>query len=165
MPETLRSNPWKIGCLILAIAMVLWTGHGMLVPRLFMDWEKSSQFGDMFGGIGALFSGLALGGVVVAIKMQKEELELQREELVNTREELRRSAVAQDVTSRAMMQQVQLMIAAAKLNAHTTLAEYDLRTALSVKLAGPNVHIENIQRLLGEINVMSTENDPPSGSR
>lgn len=81
MPESQRSNPWKIGFLILAIAVVLWVGYAVTVPRLFMSWEKSNQFGGMFGGIGALFSGLALAGVVVAVLMQKEELELQREEL------------------------------------------------------------------------------------
>ena len=115
MLEIQRSNPWKIGFLIVAIAVVLWIGYGIIVPHLFMDWQKSSQFGDMFGGIGALFSGLALAGVVIAVLMQKEELELQREELVATREEIKRSSSAQERLAA-------LTSLTAQLNALNTLA-------------------------------------------
>ncbi len=33
----------------------------------FDEWDKRGLFGDMFGGLNALFSGLALVGVVVAV--------------------------------------------------------------------------------------------------
>ena len=48
-------------------------------------WSDSGVFGDMFGVANALFSGLALGGVVLAIILQNSELRLQREELALTR--------------------------------------------------------------------------------
>lgn len=152
-----QTNPWKIGFLILAIAVVLWIGYAVAVPRFAMSWEKSNQFGGMFGGIGALFSGLALAGVVVAILMQREELALQRQES-------KRQSAAQELTSRAMLQQIQLMIAATKLSAHTALLEYETQTPHFAKL-GPSTSeaVANIQRLLTEINLMST--DPPAGSR
>jgi hypothetical protein len=78
MTERTRTNPWKVGFWILAIAVALWVGYAVTVPRLATDWGKANQFGGMLGGIGALFSGLALAGVVVAIILQKQELELQR---------------------------------------------------------------------------------------
>lgn len=43
------------------------------------------RFGDAFGSINALFSGLAFLGVIVAIILQRKELKLQREELEMTR--------------------------------------------------------------------------------
>ena len=43
----------------------------------------------MFGAVNALFSGLAFAGILIALYMQKHELELQREELSATREELK----------------------------------------------------------------------------
>ncbi len=46
-------------------------------------------FGDMFGSINALFSGLAFIGVIFAILLQRQELGLQRKELEQTREELK----------------------------------------------------------------------------
>lgn len=94
-----------------------------------MDWQKSSQFGDMFGGIGALFSGLALAGVVVAVLMQRDELELQREELVATREELKRSAEAQTASSQALSRQFEVMSISAQLTALDTLYHHHSETA------------------------------------
>jgi hypothetical protein len=50
--------------------------------------EHRGTFGDMFGAVNALFSGLAFGGVIFAIILQRKELSLQRRELELTRDEL-----------------------------------------------------------------------------
>ncbi|CAL9571454.1 hypothetical protein SUDANB60_04829 [Streptomyces sp. enrichment culture] len=62
---------------------------------------ERSALGDYFGGVNAVFSGLALLLLVTALffqqrelRSQREELALQRQELVASREELRRSAEA-----------------------------------------------------------------------
>ncbi|MEV8597007.1 DUF6082 family protein [Streptomyces sp. NPDC052012] len=62
---------------------------------------ERSALGDYFGGVNAVFSGLALLMLVVALffqqrelRSQREELALQREELAASRDELRRSAEA-----------------------------------------------------------------------
>ncbi len=59
------------------------------------DFNKTGQFGDGFGGITALFSGLAFAGIVITLYLQRGDLQLQREmleaqyeELKATREEL-----------------------------------------------------------------------------
>lgn len=51
--------------------------------------DDRGTWGDMFGGVNALFSGLALAGVVIAILLQSAELSLQRQELEDTREEIK----------------------------------------------------------------------------
>ena len=51
--------------------------------------EEQGQFGDQFGAVNALFSGLAFAGLIFTIILQKKELKLQREELTQTREELK----------------------------------------------------------------------------
>lgn len=50
--------------------------------------NKSGVFGDSFGLLTSLFSGLAFAGLIITIVMQKDELALQREELELTRKEL-----------------------------------------------------------------------------
>jgi len=55
----------------------------------FKDWTERGTFGDSFGAINALFSGLAFSGLIFTIYLQREELGLQREELKMTREELK----------------------------------------------------------------------------
>ncbi len=43
----------------------------------------------MFGSVNALFSGLALFGIIISILIQQSELNLQRKELIETREEFK----------------------------------------------------------------------------
>lgn len=51
--------------------------------------ESRGQFGDMFGAVNALFSGLAFAGLIITLILQRKELALQRDELQMTREELK----------------------------------------------------------------------------
>jgi len=75
--------------LVLFVSMMLmsWVFVGIVVPGI---WEmvfcspdgcSAGEFGDRFGGVNALFSGIALVGVVVTIRVQFQELRLQHEEL------------------------------------------------------------------------------------
>jgi hypothetical protein len=71
--------------------------YGYVIWKLF-PFEERGLFGDMFGGVNALFSGLAFGGVIIALFLQKRELELQRKELRLTRMEMEKSAEAQQLS-------------------------------------------------------------------
>ncbi len=51
--------------------------------------EERGQFGDMFGFLGALFSGLAFAGLIVTIRQQREDLKNQRDEIELQREDLK----------------------------------------------------------------------------
>ena len=51
--------------------------------------DEPGTFGDMFGFVNALFSGLAFVGMIITLLMQREELELQREEMKQTRDEIK----------------------------------------------------------------------------
>jgi hypothetical protein len=64
--------------------------------------QERGQFGDLYGSINALFSGLAFAGVVIAILLQREELQLQRQELKETRSEMKRSTEAQNRAQKAL---------------------------------------------------------------
>ncbi len=61
----------------------LWVGHAF-----FPNWQERGQFGDLFGSVNALFSGLAFAGLIYAILLQRQELSLQRAELKLQREEM-----------------------------------------------------------------------------
>lgn len=54
----------------------------------FGSFEKSGTFGDTFGAVNAIFSGLAFVGLIYALLLQKNQLELQRQDLILTRNEL-----------------------------------------------------------------------------
>mgnify|MGYP000514631562 CR=1 len=90
---------------------------------------EQGQLGDLFGGVNAIFSGLALAGVVTAVilqseelKLQREELELQRAELTLSREEFRRMAEANESAALALTRQLQLQIKASRIQGYSALA-------------------------------------------
>jgi uncharacterized membrane protein YccC len=84
----------------------LWALALAITCYVLPDWEKRGQAGDLFGSINALFSGLAFAGVIVAILLQREELQLQRDELTYTRRELERTADAQEKAQEALNQTI-----------------------------------------------------------
>jgi hypothetical protein len=77
--------------LLVTLVLLLWLGNLLLLPRFFKDEQSRGQFGDQFGSVNALFSGLAFAGLISAIILQKRELALQREQLELQREEMRES--------------------------------------------------------------------------
>lgn len=103
-----------------------------LVVRFFYpDITASGQFGDMFGGINALFSGLAFLGVIYTILLQMEELGLQRKELRLTRKELNRTAEAQEKSEEALSKQAESLKATAKLNGLSAIVNFHATVASS----------------------------------
>jgi len=78
----------------LAVAiLIIWSLSGLIILSLSdkgLSIGDRGTFGDMFGAVNALFSGVALAGVIFTILQQKEELELQRKELSDTRKEFER---------------------------------------------------------------------------
>jgi hypothetical protein len=78
--------------------------------------DVRGQFGDIFGGVNALFTGLAFAGIIYTILLQRHELEVQRTELRLNTEELMRATEAQ-------VAQVSRLEESADLSAVTTLVE------------------------------------------
>ena len=80
-----NKNYKKIAIIAFIFTLLLWALSFFL---LFLDTNCRGTFGDMFGAVNALFSGLAFSGLIVTLIMQHEELGLQRKELAQTNEEL-----------------------------------------------------------------------------
>lgn len=75
---------------ILLTVLLIWALSAILISIFF--WEKFENrgiFGDMFGAVNALFSGLAFAGIIYTILLQSDELKAQREELQLNREEMK----------------------------------------------------------------------------
>lgn len=87
--EETKSRLWI--WIVVAIIGVLaaWGLSWWLINKNIDCSTERGTFGDMFGAVNALFSGLAFAGLIITLLYQKEELKLQREELAQTREELK----------------------------------------------------------------------------
>ena len=76
-----------VALIIVVIIVLLWIIT--LCTLKDMGYNARGTFGDMFGGLNALFSGLAFAGIILTILLQRNELKLQREELRDTRAEFK----------------------------------------------------------------------------
>lgn len=82
-----KSRLW-IWIVVAIVVLVLWGLNWWGVSK-FIEPSNQGTFGDMFGAVNALFSGLAFAGLIITLLYQREELKLQREELQETRKELK----------------------------------------------------------------------------
>lgn len=163
MADKLSSHgePRVSGFFILALlAIVLVTSAGLVIYRVLPDWETRSDFGGMFGSVDALFSGLALAGVIYALTLQRTELRLQREELQLSRREMERSATAQERTELAVAEQARYMRLTARAQLVATLTAIEAETlrhqdpamarALQ-RFGSTRRHVEGLTTILAEL--------------
>lgn len=144
MPK--KSN-WRTLFIWIIIIVLIWIISIFVIKYYFDKSDDAGLFGDSFGAVNSLFSGLAFAGIIYTILLQREELKLQRMELKQTREELAKSANAQDKSQRALSKQIDAMNLSAKLNGVATLLEFYNTQAVNL---GPGNHKDNVMKLAEE---------------
>jgi hypothetical protein len=80
---------------IVVVVIVLWGAAPLVTLSFERDAAIRGQFGDSYGALNTLFSGLAFGAVFYAIILQRRQLAAQQEELRLTRDEFVKSRSAQ----------------------------------------------------------------------
>ncbi|MGW8444263.1 hypothetical protein ACWGXJ_25465 [Paenibacillus sp. S33] len=73
------------------------------------NWADRGTFGDMFGSVNVLFSGLAFAAVVYTIQLQRQDLELQREVQKIQIQDLKMQAEATKKSAEQLETQQQLL--------------------------------------------------------
>gem|GEM_PF-531031 len=109
------------------IVFALWLAAPVVLNTYFADWPKIGQFGDLFGSVNALFSGLAFVALIYTIHLQRQELSLQRtelglqrEEMVASRGELAAQVAVQKSLHRATIGQIRVAAEQARIEAFKT---------------------------------------------
>ncbi len=108
---------------LIGTVVFLWIGAWVLITWGYPDIAQRGQFGDLFGSVTSLFSGLAFAGIIYTILLQRKELALQRMELTLTREQLARSAKAQEKSEQSLTRQAEMLETSARLNALSSCIE------------------------------------------
>lgn len=81
-----KTNSWMhtFGCwtaIIIAVWMLTWWGfHCVYNHDKLSTWITPNEFGDMFGALTCLFSGIAIAGVIAMLRQQHEEMKETRDE-------------------------------------------------------------------------------------
>ncbi len=127
---------WVFAGLIVLICC-LWLLYWQLTERWIDCQEQRGLFGDSFGGLNALFAGLAFAGVIVALFMQRKELKLQREELTKSTEALQVSSASskKNLNLQKTIAQVSALDALVRTNLEQ-VERYERKIAQGGTLAG-----------------------------
>ena len=91
-PPSLHIRNVLIACFSTIILSVLIYGSFLIIKIWPIDEysiSKAGTFGDSFGALNSLFTGLGFAGLLITIFLQREDLKLTRLELSDTRAEIR----------------------------------------------------------------------------
>lgn len=84
-----KKNSWGCNLLISSLVVLcILIGYALLIIKYIDDWEHRGLFGDLFGAVNALFSGLAFAGLIITIRQQHKDLDYQRQAIEQTNEEM-----------------------------------------------------------------------------
>jgi hypothetical protein len=84
-------NEIRVAIIAVIGIIAIWILSWVLIDTFIVAQETTSvletrgTFGDKFGAVNSLFSGLAFAGIIFTILLQRKELQLQRDELSSTR--------------------------------------------------------------------------------
>lgn len=79
--RTLDRKTWSLFLKASLLVTVIWALAACVLVLTVDDFSKSGTFGDSFGVLNTLFSGLAFAGIIVTVKIQNDEMREQRKEL------------------------------------------------------------------------------------
>ncbi len=119
MENPTEKKPHKTSYLLLIVVMIIvfvcWLATPYLISQVTCS-ENAGVFGDMFGAINALFSGLAFAGIIFSIRLQNDELSAQRKEF----EEQNRNLAKQTFESSFFM-----LLNTQRESVHTIFVKYE----------------------------------------
>ena len=86
-----KKNNLSLLTKLIVLVVIIWSSSTLLILLGLDNWSDRGTFGDLFGAVNALFSGLAFAGLIYTIVLQKQDLELQRNEIALNRAELKKN--------------------------------------------------------------------------
>lgn len=94
-----------VAVIVVLLVLLVWVGSFLLICYYLKDWTERGQFGDLFGAVNALFSGLAFAGLIMTIWLQRRDLQYQRESIEQTNQEMQHQTRKIDIQNKTLKQQ------------------------------------------------------------
>lgn len=85
-----RATERYFALIVLSSVVIIWLSSWVYLNHKNFDYPTAGQFGDKFGFVNSLFSGLAFGGIIISLFYQRTELNIQKVELRETRDQFKK---------------------------------------------------------------------------
>ncbi len=131
--ERSTSDKKYLFVILVFIVVIIWLFSAIGITTYLDDWSDRGTFGDLFGAVNALFSGLAFAALIYTIVLQRDEISQNRKEIIHNRKELAKNAKLQQKAQHILVEQVAQTHLSAKMNAMRTLVDY-----YNNQIANPN---------------------------
>lgn len=82
------TKEWKLFIWADCVICGVWLASFVVIYLCIDEWDVRGQFGDLFGSVNALFSGLAFAGLVITIIQQRHDLQLQRQAINQSKKDI-----------------------------------------------------------------------------
>ena len=140
----LKRHKLTIGMIIAFLIITgLWIGSAGFIFCNIGYPNTAGEAGDLFGAIGALFSGWAFCGILWAILLQRKSLQIQHDDLMASLEEMKQSREAHEESAEALNRQIEATNINSKVDILKTLIETILTCRGNGKL---DKHFQKLQQ-------------------
>ena len=112
---------------VFVLLTVVWIVSFFFICRLFGRPDSPGGVGDLFGAVGALFSGWAFAGILWAILLQRRSLQVQHDDLKASLEEMKQARQAHEESAGTLRAQVEAMRLQTRAQILTVLVETPLQ--------------------------------------
>ena len=149
--------------LIVIFILAIWFINFLVVFNVFPSWAVRGQFGDLFGSVNALFSGLAFAGLIYTIFLQRRELALQREELKLQREEMAKSR--EELANQARVLELTFLatITQSKISALQTVVAAEEMDSLGRNPGTRQPYSDKIRKIAEDMNKLIDDLESKTG--
>ena len=132
---------FRLTIFALLSVLIVWVLFLLVVPYLFQwDWDKSGRFGDTFGALNALFTGLAFVVLLATLIQQSRKIDETKRDVEGERQLQKR-------TTELVAEQAKALALVARLNALTSRIE---AYQVQIDESNDSGNTELTQRLVGE---------------
>ena len=108
---------FRLTIFALLSVLIVWVLYLLVVPYLFQwDWDESGRFGDTFGALNALFTGLAFVVLLATLIQQSRKIDETKRDVEGERQLQKR-------TTELVAEQAKALALVARLNALTSRIE------------------------------------------
>jgi hypothetical protein len=120
--KPLNMSSKKLLILLVGGVILIWLATPFLVSVIHTGMSERGQFGDIYGSVNSLFSGLAFAGLFYTIYLQTKQIRLQQSELRTQRHELRLQREEMVASRGELRLQVEMQLALL----HATIAQIEV---------------------------------------
>jgi len=159
-PTEAKQKPWLWYGLGLGILILLMWGISIPIWWALGQLQGVGTFGDMFGAVNALFTGLAFAGIIGTLFLQRHDLEMQRNLLKLQMEEIKLQRMELSGSRKAQEGQAEMLQLTAILTARSAIIQ--ARGAMSHEW---EVHLAAMTETIKKLEQQNpTEQSVPDGS-